>query len=60
MKPTTESLEAIQAICRAHNRAGVSMIRRDEEEQGPERDEDAGELSDLEYHGQFESFTHRG
>jgi len=46
-------------VCRAHNEAGIPVIRRDEEELIPEREEDVDEMSDLDYHGQFESFTPR-
>ena len=52
-----ESLDAIKAICRAHNRAGVSMLRRDEDEPDESRAEDVDEVSDLDLMGRFERFT---
>lgn len=45
-------------IARAFNERGVPIVDPDEYEAAvPARVEDVDELSDLDYHGQFERFT---
>ena len=53
---TPEALEAIAAMCLSHNLRGIPVLCDDPDE-APDREEDVGELSDLDYHGQFERFT---
>lgn len=52
-----ESMTPVE-IARAFNERGVPIVDPDEYEAAvPARVEDVDELSDLDYHGQFERFT---